>query len=285
MNILTFDIEDWFHLLDVEKLADPRGWEKLESRVENSTLHILDLLSKYNHKATFFVLGYVAEKFPELIMEISKRGHEIGTHSYNHPLLYNLNEREFDYDLRRSIDVISNVINADIYSYRAPGFSLQRSNYSFLKVMREAGIRIDASIFPAKRAHGGIPGSIINEPSILNLEDGLSIIEMPMSPIHFFGQKLIVTGGGYFRITPTKFIENIARQDDYTMWYFHPRDFDYCQPRIDGLGIKRYFKAYVGLKTSSLKFEALLKKYRFVTIEKYLNECPVTRQVEALIDH
>lgn len=285
MNILTFDIEDWFHLLGIEKLSDPRIWEKLESRVENNTLHILDLLSKYNHKATFFVLGYIAEKFPELIMEISKRGHEIGTHSYNHPLLYNLSEQEFDYDLRRSIEVISNLVNADVFSYRAPGFSIRQSNYFFLKVMREAGIRVDASIFPAKRAHGGIPGSTINEPTILNLEHGSSIIEMPMSPVEFFGQKLILTGGGYFRLTPLKLIENLARRDNYTMWYFHPRDFDYLQPRIEGLGAIRYFKTYVGLKRSSFKFETLLKKYRFVTIEKYLNERPIIRQVEAIADN
>lgn len=281
MNILTFDIEDWFHLLDIKNLSDPRVWEKLESRVERNTLYILDLLSKYNHKATFFVLGYIAENFPELIKEIAQRGHEIGTHSFNHPLLYNLSEKEFDYDLRCSIEVISDLVNTDVISYRAPGFSIRRSNISFLKVMREAGIRVDASIFPAKRAHGGIPGSTINVPTILNLENGSSIVEMPMSPIDFLGQKLILTGGGYFRLTPTKIIENLAGRDSYTMWYFHPRDFDYFQPRVEGLGIIRYFKTYVGLKRSSFKFETLIKKYKFVTIDQYLNECPVTRQVEA----
>ena len=284
MNILTFDIEDWFHLLDVKNLDDPSTWSELESRVEQNTLYILDALAKYNHKATFFVLGWIAEKFPALIMEICRRGHEIGSHSFYHPLLYKLNFQDFETDLRKSIDVLGNVTGRDVSLYRAPGFSLCSSNYSYLRVMRNAGITIDASIFPAKRAHGGIPESSIEGPTILHVGREASIVEMPMTPVKICGKKFTMTGGGYFRITPLSLLEMVAARKEYTMWYFHPRDFDPFQPKISDLSRVKFFKSYVGLQGSKNKFDTLLRKYRFISIGCYLKDHQITANASLMDD-
>jgi peptidoglycan-N-acetylglucosamine deacetylase len=271
MNILTFDVEDWFHLLDFESTKTINEWVKYESRIQNNIQLIFSILEKYDQKATFFCMGWIAETYPEVIKEIANRGFEIGSHTRMHQLIYLQTPKEFKDDLEYSIKTLEDLSSQKVKYFRAPGFSIREDNKWALEVMTELGIEVDSSIFPAPRAHGGFPSYIETGPAILEY-NGLRIKEFPINFKKLAGNPIIFSGGGYFRLLPYAFIKRWTKESSYTMSYLHPRDFDASQPILKDLSITRKFKSYVGLKGSTTKLERWLTDFEFVDIETAIKQ-------------
>ena len=271
MHILTFDIEEWFHLLDVDGINSESKWLNYESRIHQNVDRILNLLQELNINATFFIVGWIAEKHPDVIRRIDELGYEIGSHSHNHQLVYQQNQYEFSQDLRRSLDVIQNIIGKKISSYRAPGFSITEDTKWALDALNENGIIYDCSIFPAQRAHGGVPSYIGVGPSILR-HNGITIREFPINFTNVFKNKIIFSGGGYFRLLPYSLIRLWTKKSDYVMSYFHPRDFDKEQPIIKELSPFRKFKSYVGLSGCMNKLHHWLNDFHFTDLRTAASE-------------
>lgn len=221
MNILTFDIEDWFHTHENRQHFSGHTWKKLPSRVENNTMRILNLLEEFDIKATFFILGWVAEHHPDLVKKIYSKGHEIGSHSHWHHHANKLAHEDFEKDLVRSISVLSNIIGDEITAYRAPGFSLREKDYWAFEILAANGILKDSSIqiYPFKH----------DKPFVINTKSG-SIMEYPLIKSRF---GFPYTGGGYFRALPDSMFKKLFEKPEknmqsstYHLLYFHPRDFD-----------------------------------------------------------
>ena len=269
MKFITFDIEDWFHILDHPETANPSSWDKFESRIDHGVGLILDLMEKHDLKGTFFCLGWIAEKHPHIIKRIDAAGHHIGTHSYYHRLAYEQTEDEYRKDLSNSIKILSDLTGKTIDAYRAPGFSIKESNLWAFDVMAEEGIKYDSSVFPANRAHGGLPQFTTDQPCKIITKKGYEIIELPMNTASLLGQKYVFSGGGYFRLLPEWYLKKLFKSQDYVMTYFHPRDFDGGQPVIPGLSIFRRFKSYYGIKISKRKLEHIVDCYSFNTLKDF----------------
>lgn len=265
MNILTFDIEEWFHILDNDSTKSEKEWSKYEYRLEANMERIFELLDKKNQKATFFCLGWVAREFPQILKKINKFGFEIATHSNRHQLAYEQSKQEFKLDLERSIKSIEDVIGKKVRSYRAPGFSVKEENKWVFEELVKQGIEIDCSVFPAKRSHGGLESYGHAKPSIINFE-GFELKEFPINTLKVYGRNLIFSGGGYFRLFPYWLIKSMMKRSEYVMTYFHPRDFDADQPIIKDLSIARKFKSYIGLSSAFKKLEYLISDFEFIDL-------------------
>ena len=265
MNILTYDIEEWFHLLDNNSTKTESDWLNYEVRIHKNMDKIFDFLLTNNLKATFFIVGWIAKKYPEIVKKIDELGFEIGSHSNMHQLMYELNKNQIYDDTKKSIIVLEDILGKKISSYRAPGFSITEKNKWVFEILFELGITHDCSIFPANRAHGGFPSYGESLPSIISY-NGVKIKEFPINTISIFGKPWIYSGGGYFRISPYLFIKNWSKKSKYIMTYFHPRDFDYNQPIIKDLSLFRKFKSYVGLKNSISKLNNWVRDFDFMDL-------------------
>lgn len=266
MNILTFDLEDWFHILDFKDTEHPAQWVNFESRVEANTDKILQILEHKKIKATFFCLGWIAEKYPALVRRISEK-HEIACHSMNHQLIYSQSRSEFKEDLHKSVAVLEAVTGKKVMAYRAPGFSLSREHGYVFEELVNAGIKIDSSVFPAARNHGGIPDFPVQAPCLIT-GSGFEMVEFPINTRKFLSKQIVFSGGGYFRLLPYRFISRWMSESDYVMTYFHPRDFDPGQPHLKNLSFKRSLMSYTGLHSSRVKLEKLLNDFKFVSLEE-----------------
>ncbi len=270
MNILTFDIEEWFHIMDNESTKTANEWKNFESRIHANMERIFNILEKTDYKATFFCLGWIAENYPEVIREIISRGYEIGTHTRMHQLVYEQSEKEFTYDLEHSMKTLEDLTGQKVKYFRAPGFSIRESNTWAFEVMAKLGIEVDCSVFPAPRAHGGFPSFKSTLPSIIKY-NGIELKELPISPKVLFGRPLIFTGGGYFRLFPYSLIKKWTQESEYLMSYLHPRDFDAGQPVIKELSLLRKYKTYVGLKGATVKLEQWLTDFEFVDVRNAIS--------------
>lgn len=269
MNILTFDIEEWYHIrFDDEFLNNSRFLNSLERRLNYNINIILDMLDKHNQKASFFCLGEVARNSPGIINLISSRGHDIGCHSDSHRLVTSMSEQQFSDDLYIALDCIQSEIGRKVYMYRAPAFSINGDNTWAFDVMTDHGITIDSSIFPASRDYGGISDVNFPIPKKIITTSGVSIKEFPISTYSIFGKDMVFTGGGYFRLWPYSLIKRIMSKENYTMSYFHLRDFDYKQPVLEGLSLTRKFKSYYGLKKALYKLDLFLNDFDFLSISE-----------------
>jgi len=267
MKILTFDIEDWFHILHKypDNILDK--WDSYEVRIHNNMDKIFKILSDNDVKATFFVIGYIARKHPEIIKRIHELGYEVAAHSDMHQVAHLQSRVEFKQDLFECVNSIQNITGKKVISYRAPGFSIKKQNVWAFEVLKELGIEYDASIFPAQREDGGFNDFSESTPLIINYK-GMSMKEFPMSVDSFLGNKFVATGGGYFRFFPYWMIKKIAANSNYTMTYFHPRDFDPNQPILDGLSLKRKFKSYYNLSSTYPKLRKLVNDFDFIDIRE-----------------
>lgn len=271
MKILTFDIEDWFHILDHSATATSDQWEAFPSRLETGVGEILELLEESGHQATFFCLGWVAQKYPWVVRSISEAGHEIGTHSHLHKLVYQQTPQEFGEDLRKSKVILEDLIGRKVSCYRAPGFSITSASSWAFELLIENEIEYDCSIFPAPRAHGGIPDAGISGPAKIALQSG-TLKCFPMNAVTLFGTSFVFSGGGYFRLLPRSYLRYLFAREPYVMTYFHPRDFDPDQPVLSGLSPLRRFKTYVGLRSSQQKLREILGLHSFMSISEAASE-------------
>lgn len=266
MRILTFDIEEWFHILDNAQTKTAKEWDSYESRIHQNMETIYDIVDRSNVSATFFVVGWIAEKYPEVVKEISNRGFEVGSHTHMHQLVYEQDRKSFFNDVEKSIKILEDSTGKKVKSFRAPGFSITDANKWAFEVLFELGIEIDCSVFPAGRAHGGLPQYGYSQPSILKY-NGLKIKEFPINTFNFLGQPIVFSGGGYFRFYPYQLIKSWLKKSEYVMTYFHPRDFDYGQPIVPGLSFTRRLKSYVGLKDSKNKLLNMLNDFDFLDLQ------------------
>lgn len=272
-HALSFDIEDWFHIVGVQELENISQWEvhSNHSIVERRTRQILQILSRFNVKATFFILGWIADRYPELVKEIADAGHEIGTHSYWHRCVYDLTPQEFYEDLARSIESISRASGTEVTGFRAPSFSIKPGNEWAMKAMRKLGIKYDASLFPAKRGNGGY--RCVSYPHLFNYGSGEVIPELPMSVVEVGRLNIPFSGGGYVRFLPKSVIRygfnKFEKKKIPCVTYLHPRDFAPECPRVAMNPFKR-FKSYTGLHTTEAKLVMLLEEYEFTTCENVL---------------
>jgi polysaccharide deacetylase family protein (PEP-CTERM system associated) len=267
MNILTFDLEEWFHILAHEQTAHPHHWEKFESRIHRNVDRVLDILQRHNLRATFFCLGWIAKKYPEVVKKVLACNHEIGCHSMNHQLVYHQYPEEFKNDLRDALHILEDVSGNKITMYRAAGFSVSEKTKWALEILMENGITIDSSIFPMRRLHGGFAEFASSQPCLIEM-NGMTMKEFPVSTFNFMGTKIMFSGGGYFRVMPYALINGMMNKSKYVMTYFHPRDFDWEQSVISSLPLHRRFMSYFGLKNAQPKFEKMLKDFSFVSLKE-----------------
>lgn len=267
MKILTFDIEEWFHILDNPRTQSEEKWKAFPSRIHKGMESIHHIMNQSNNQeATFFVLGWIAEKYPELIRELADKGYEIGSHTHLHQLAYNQDRQTFKNDVERSIKTLEDCIGKKVISFRAPGFSITEQNKWAFQVLFELGIKIDCSVFPAGRAHGGFPAYDVAVPSLLSY-NGVTIKEFPINTLDAFGKPIIFSGGGYFRLAPYLLLKKWMQKSEYVMTYFHPRDFDFEQPLVPGLSLSRRFKSYVGLRGAKNKLLKITNDFDFISLK------------------
>ena len=263
-NILSIDLEDWFHILDHPDTALPEQWEKFESRVERNAIRLLELLEENNQKATWFCLGWIARKHPLLVKKIAAT-HHIACHSDLHHLVYRQSPSEFKEDTLRARKELENLIGKEVNVFRASGFSVTPQTPWFFELLLECGFHTDSSVFPATRTHGGFPGFGSALPCRISCK-GSWIKEFPMNTVRVFGKDLVFSGGGYFRALPYAVIHHYFNKAEYVMTYFHPRDFDPEQPIITTLPFRRKVMSYIGLKSSEKKLRRLLQDHNFVDL-------------------
>jgi len=265
MNVLTFDIEEWFHILDNETTRSVNEWKNFSSRIHSNMDIIYEILEQTDTKASFFVLGWIAEKYPEVVKEIKMRGFEIGSHTHFHQLIYDQSREEFYRDVERSIKTLEDITGDKVRMFRAPGFSITEENKWAFEVLHELGIELDSSVFPARRAHGGLKSYGSAEPTLLEY-NGIVLKEFPINTYSLMKNPVVFSGGGYFRLFPYNYVKKLSKKSDYIMSYFHPRDFDYEQPTINGLSLTRKFKSYVGLKQCKSKLVKWLTDFNFTDL-------------------
>ncbi len=272
-NILTFDIEDWYHTSLVN--SEISQWNQFEDRVVQPTLKIMDMLLQTKNKATFFVLGYIAQRFPELVLKMKKDGHEIASHGYYHQIVYYMNKREFIDDLIQSKEVIENIIQDEIIGYRAPSWSLNQTTDWVWDILYKNGFKYDSSRFPFKTF---LYGSRSN-PRFLNkieIENNKEIIDIPPSVLDISGIRIPFCGGFYFRALPYWFIKYAIKrvnikENQSVLMYFHPWELDAKQPKITK-GIIYRFVQYYHLRQMENKLKQLLSEFQFISIKQHLTE-------------
>ncbi len=281
LHALSFDIEDWFHIVDIPACDDPESWSSFPSIVERRTEQILEILDAFDTKATFFILGWIADKYPKLVQRIAEGGHELATHSFWHRRVYQLSPEQFRQDIADSIAAIEQPSGCQVRGFRAPSFSITPGTEWAFDVLAECGVTYDASLFPAARAHGGYmcdpgPGSVV-------AASGRKMAELPMSTMGLLGKRVCYSGGGYFRLFPLGLInagiKQAAREGRPTVIYLHPRDFATDCPKVP-MPPHRRFKCYVGRASTEKKLRTLLKKYRFGTCREVL-ENAFPNQIES----
>ena len=264
MRILTVDLEDWFHC---DMMIAPADAAALESRVVPSTRRILEALGGRNQRATFFCLGWIARRHPDLVREIQAAGHEIGCHSDLHRLVPDLGPEEFRKDTGTAVKTLEDITGAKIRAYRAPAFSItEREPWAF-EALIENGLEIDCSVFPAAHDFGGFRAFGEAGPAVIEI-GGARIKEFPMSAARLAGRTVVYSGGGYFRLYPYWLVRRLLARSPYAMAYFHPRDFDAGQPVKSGLTPVRRFKSYYGLAGAYGKFERLLGEFDFAGVSE-----------------
>lgn len=207
-----------------------------------------------------------------MVNEIKLRGHQIACHSNYHQLIYNQSPEEFEKDLVTATEAIFNASNITPTIYRAPGFSITESTPWAFDILAKNGYKVDCSVFPMRRSHGGLTNFPKKGPCIIRTTDGNKLTCLPINTRRILGQELVYSGGGYFRLTPLSLLDYFFSTDDYVMTYFHPRDFDPYQPMAPGLNFIRRFKSYVGLSSTYKKLSTLLSKFDFLTVDEALNE-------------
>jgi len=269
-NVFSIDVEDWFHILDSEAAPVRSDWAGLENRVERNTAVMLEMLENRGILATFFILGWIARQYPQLVRTIAEAGHEIASHGHEHGLVYQQQPEQFRQDLRSASDAIEEACGIRPQGYRAPGFSITEKTPWAFDILAEEGFRYDSSVFPAKRGHGGLPGS---HPLPSVLPNGMT--EFPITTCHLGIGRVAYLGGGYLRVLPQWLVMRLAQsqqaQGTPLILYIHPRDIDPDQPRIP-LGKVRTFKSYVGLASCGQKLEALLDRFSWTTFKQCVSD-------------
>lgn len=255
----TFDLEEWFQVENLRSVISSDTWEKQAQRVETSTKLILESLEASAVKATFFVLGWVANKNPAMVRRIAEQGHEISSHGYAHDLCYNLDRKALKEDIARSKMLLEDITGKRVIGYRAPCFSVTDD---LLEILAELGFGYDSSLHVSRHArYGKLDGHSEGKP----FRHRSGIIEFPLPVVNCKLVNIPVSGGGYFRLFPyyvfQRLVEKYVSQNDLYVFYIHPWETDPAQPVVDNIPLKYRIRHYIGLSTALHKLNAMLKKY------------------------
>jgi polysaccharide deacetylase family protein (PEP-CTERM system associated) len=265
LNALSVDLEEYFQVSNFSKLIERSRWESLPSRVREATRRLLDAADATGNRATFFVLGWVAERHPDLVREIAARGHEIACHGYGHELVYELGPERFRADLRRARAAIEQATGRPVYGYRAPSYSITEASLWALRILAEEGFRYDSSIFPIRHHRYGIPG-FARRPVRIELGDGQSIHEFPLTTLAAGPWSLPLAGGAYLRFLPLSVfawgLGRLIAAGEPTVLYVHPWEIDPEQPR-QAVGWLVRVNHYHNLHRTEARLRQLLERFRF----------------------
>jgi polysaccharide deacetylase family protein (PEP-CTERM system associated) len=270
VGMISIDVEEWFHILDSPAAPSIGTWDSLESRVEQSLDKILATLDANGVRATFFWLGWVAERHPSLVKRCHQEGHEIASHGYAHVLANQVGQERFAQDIRHGKAILEDMIGQAVKGFRAAGFSITYDTPWAFTEISKAGFRYDSSIFPAPHGHGGVLKSPLF-PFLIETESG-NICELPISVINILGKRTSMFGGGYLRLFPIRFIrwgiEKLKDAGHPLIIYLHPREVDLAHPRLP-LSWHRRFKSYVNLKSTMPKLRWLCQNYSFCPMHAF----------------
>ena len=270
---MTVDVEDYFQVSAFEKDVRVSDWPNMESRVVRNTEKVLEVFARNSTLATFFVLGWVAERQPELVRRIADAGHEVACHGYSHQLIYNQTPDVFKEETIRAKGLLEEQVQKKILGYRAASYSITKKSEWALDILAEAGFEYDSSIFPVHHDRYGIPDSP-KFPYQLTTPKGMSLVEFPLSTAEMLGYKLPIAGGGYFRLYPYFFSKyglariNTKEQEPF-IFYLHPWEVDPGQPRIKTNLLSR-FRHYNNLDKCEQRLEQLVKDFSFTTVKDVL---------------
>jgi polysaccharide deacetylase family protein (PEP-CTERM system associated) len=275
INALTVDVEDYFHVSAFSAHIDRNHWDGYASRVEANTRALLGMFEAAGVRATFFVLGWVAERYPALVREIASGGHEVACHGYSHELVYRQSPAVFRDETRRARDILEDILHRPVRGYRAASYSIVAESTWALDILVELGFHYDSSIFPVRHDRYGMPGAQ-RAPHVLKTPAGHSLVEFPLSTLQMLRYRLPVSGGGYFRLFPYWFtryaLGRINAADGLPfIFYLHPWEIDPGQPRVRASLLSR-FRHYQNLGRCQRRLETLLRDFRFDTAERVLTD-------------
>lgn len=269
-NALTVDVEDYFHVSAFADTIHRDTWPARESRVEANVCKLLALFDEAGARGTFFVLGWVAERYPGLVREIARRGHEIACHGLSHRLVYEQSPQEFHAETLRAKALLEDVTGTAVLGYRAASYSIVHRSLWALDILVELGFTYDSSIFPVRHDRYGMPEAE-RMPHRLATPGGQAIVEWPLSTARIFGVKLPVAGGGYFRLLPYWLTRRGLRSINHRearpfIFYLHPWEIDPAQPRV-AAGLLSRFRHYTNLDKCEARLRRLLQEFRFGTVK------------------
>lgn len=263
INALTIDVEDYFQVSAFAPFIARADWEQRECRVEKNVNRILDLLESRDTKATFFTLGWIAERYPDLVRRIVREGHELASHGYGHERASDLSETAFRNDIIRAKSLLEDLSGRVVTGYRAPSFSIGTANLWAFDCLAEAGYKYSSSIYPIRHDHYGMPDS----PRFAHRVDS-GLLEVPITTLRMFDRNLPSSGGGYFRLLPyavsrwmLRRVNTVDRQA--AVFYFHPWEIDISQPRVAGIDLKTRFRHYVNISRMEQRLQALLADFKW----------------------
>lgn len=262
-NALTIDVEDYFQVSAMAPYIRRSEWDTRECRVERNVDRILALLDKHGTRATFFTLGWVAERYPQLVKRIVAQGHELASHGYGHERASDLSRVDFLHDVRHAKHLLEDIGGVAVQGYRAPSFSIGEGNLWAFDCLREAGYRYSSSIYPIKHDHYGMPDA----PRFAHEVAG-GLVEIPVTTLRMSGRNWPSSGGGYFRLLPyalSRWMIGKVNADDRkpAIFYFHPWEIDHGQPRVAGIDLKTRFRHYVNIDRMERRLDGLLGDFRW----------------------
>ena len=278
--IMTIDVEDWFHILDLPSTPVLSKWDALESRVETNYLRLLDIIESRDATATCFFLGWVADKFPNLVKETRRRGFEVASHGYSHRLLSSMTPDEFIADAAKARQTLEDILSEPVSGFRATGFSVTDRTPWFFECLCEAGYKYDSSVFPASRGHGGMKRGLMRPHQVRTA--GGNVIELPITVANVLGKRVCLFGGGYFRLAPYRVVKHFASRvlasGRPVLFYIHPREIDPDQPRLP-MGVVRRFKSYVNLGLTESKLSSLMADFAMTTCAEFIAGSSIDHEV------
>ena len=272
-HILSVDVEDYFHVEAFAGTVSRESWDQYPCRVVENCHRLLDIFDRHAVKATFFILGWVAQHFPRIVREISNRGHELACHSFWHRRVDSLTPTQFRSDTREACDAIEQAASVRVLGYRAPTWSIRRQSLWALDILAEEGFAYDSSIYPIRHDLYGIPGASRHSYTH-TCKNGQTLLEFPPATLKIAGMTLPAAGGGYLRLFPLAYTFAAFRQFEKAgqslVLYLHPWEIDPQQPRIAG-PLKSRFRHYTNLDKMEPRLESTLQTYRFVPFREHIS--------------
>ena len=279
LNVISVDVEDYFHATNLDAVVGPAKWHSLPRRVEYATAKVLELFARHNAKGTFFVLGYSARRAPGLVREIARQGHEVASHGYGHRLAYLQSERAYYRDVFRTKRLLEDLTGSEIVGYRAPNFSIRDSNSWAYDALLRAGYRYDSSLYPVWHPRYANVDKPTSHFTVKRPAGELLIVPLAASEITAFGRswRLPVAGGAYWRLLPMAYsrwgLRRIAASNRRFVCYIHPWEIDTEQKRVRGLGLLTTLRHYGGIDGFERRIASFLEQFQFSTIkEAYADE-------------